>query len=288
MNRTILIVICDFLLVSLLAFSTVDINKVADQTAVRAIAPVNPAETNRIGGRQDLGDVMRLALDDEHKQQTALAAELARTKLTASQQEALLEQRETQLQGVEQQATRLQEAQTNLVRQMNAAQSNVANLQQQLQATTLQSLITKEQRAAQEAEVRKQLEKAEAMRLQLAALQRSNLLVTAEREQLATQLQLTESEKQKAAARLAQAQEDLNAQRQENFEIGGGRQIVKHQFVRAGAGNPREPSADTQRRLRPIRRQPGHNRSSRHSPRILWRRRAEKQTNQKHSGDRRH
>jgi hypothetical protein len=31
MNRSILIVICDFLLVSLLAFSTVDINKVAEE-----------------------------------------------------------------------------------------------------------------------------------------------------------------------------------------------------------------------------------------------------------------
>ena len=37
MNRSILIVICDFLLVSLLAFSTVDINKVTDQKAQRQL-----------------------------------------------------------------------------------------------------------------------------------------------------------------------------------------------------------------------------------------------------------
>jgi hypothetical protein len=37
MNRSILIVICDFLLISLLAFSTVDINKVTDQKAQRPL-----------------------------------------------------------------------------------------------------------------------------------------------------------------------------------------------------------------------------------------------------------
>ena len=37
MNRSILIVICDFLLVSLLAFSTVDINKATDTTRERTV-----------------------------------------------------------------------------------------------------------------------------------------------------------------------------------------------------------------------------------------------------------
>jgi hypothetical protein len=37
MNRSILIVICDFLLISLLAFSAVDINKVGDQKAQRKL-----------------------------------------------------------------------------------------------------------------------------------------------------------------------------------------------------------------------------------------------------------
>ena len=37
MNRSILIVICDFLLVSLLAFSSVDINKVSQEGVQRQI-----------------------------------------------------------------------------------------------------------------------------------------------------------------------------------------------------------------------------------------------------------
>lgn len=229
MNRTILIVICDFLLVSLLAFSTVDINKVADQTSARAIAPVNPAETNRIGGRQDLGDVMRLALEEERKKQDELTTELSRSRTTAAQQQAMLDKREAELQGIqnqlrsrEQQAMNLQEQQTNLLHQMTAAQSNIANLQKQLQASALETVITKEERALQESEAKKQQEQASALRQQLSALERSNQLVIAERTRLANELQLTESEKRAATERLAQAQDDLNIQRQENARLAEG------------------------------------------------------------------
>jgi len=37
MNRSILIVICDFLLISLLAFSTVDVNKINDSNSEHAL-----------------------------------------------------------------------------------------------------------------------------------------------------------------------------------------------------------------------------------------------------------
>jgi hypothetical protein len=233
MNRTILIVICDFLLVSLLAFSTVDINKVADQTSPRAIAPSEPAATNRIGGRQDLGDVMRLALEEERKHQESLSTELSRTRATAEQREALLKQRDAELQqrgaelqGIQQRASQLQEREAGLLKQMGVAQSNIANLQQQLQANTLETVITKEQRAAEEAEVKKQLDKAAQLRMQLAALERSNQLVTAEREQLANRLQVTEAEKTAAAARLAQAQQDLTLQHQENVKLAEGVKLL--------------------------------------------------------------
>ena len=59
MNRTILIVICDFLLVSLLAFSSVDINQAADQSADRKLN-VDLA-TNRPDSGKDLAAAMRLA-----------------------------------------------------------------------------------------------------------------------------------------------------------------------------------------------------------------------------------
>jgi hypothetical protein len=82
MNRSILIVICDFLLVSLLAFSTVDINK----TTTEGVAPqvkINIA-TNQAESRQDLAAVMRLALEQEHKGRELLVGELAMRRRTGS------------------------------------------------------------------------------------------------------------------------------------------------------------------------------------------------------------
>jgi hypothetical protein len=220
MNRTILIVICDFLLVSLLAFSSADINSAANPTGARPVASLaNPGETNRIGGRQDLGDVMRLALEEERRKQDELSADLSKTQAAAGRQQLLLNQRDEQLQAFQKQEVRLKVEQTDLLRQMTLAQSNVNNLSQQLQVETVAS---REQRASQEAEIRKQQDKAAALQQQLSDLEKSNRFFAAEREHLANQLQLTEAEKRAAAEQLALAREDLNSQRQENAKLSQG------------------------------------------------------------------
>ena len=84
MNRSILIVICDFLLVSLLAFSTVDINKTTNEGVPRQVKTT--IATNQIDSRQDLAAVMRLALEQERKGRELLLGELAKTREAAGQQ----------------------------------------------------------------------------------------------------------------------------------------------------------------------------------------------------------
>ena len=70
MNRSILIVICDFLLVSLLAFSTVDINKVAEEGVPRNVKV--DIMTNQLDSGRDLAAVMRLALNEERRSRDLL------------------------------------------------------------------------------------------------------------------------------------------------------------------------------------------------------------------------
>ena len=76
MNRSILIVICDFLLLSLLTFST-DINRMADENTQPptniAIATNNVADTGK-----DLAAVMKLALEEERRGLKIAAAARAR------------------------------------------------------------------------------------------------------------------------------------------------------------------------------------------------------------------
>ena len=77
MNRSILIVICDFLLVSLLAFSAVDIDKASNDGARTIKAEL---QTNQVESGKDLAAVMRLALNEEKRGRDQLQGELIRTR----------------------------------------------------------------------------------------------------------------------------------------------------------------------------------------------------------------
>jgi len=157
MNRSILIVICDFLLLSLLAFSTVDINKVSDQGG-GARLQVGIATNVQPDITKDLTSVMRLALDEERKGQAELKGELVRVRDEASRQQALAVQREQQALALEQKAQTLaQRAQILDEKALNSEQKAIA-LQQELQARDrqVQTLGQKNQAYEQKAQALEQ------------------------------------------------------------------------------------------------------------------------------------
>ena len=92
MNRSILIVICDFLLVSLLVFSSPDASQLAREGPARN--PQFQMVTNQPSSGRDLAAVMRIALDEERKNREQLLGELTRARTAASQQQAQLAERE--------------------------------------------------------------------------------------------------------------------------------------------------------------------------------------------------
>jgi hypothetical protein len=224
MNRSILIVICDFLLVSLLAFSTVDINKVADSGATRAVT--TEIATNQVDSGKDLAAVMRLALDEERVRRDALLSELNRTRETTARQQNLLMEREqavqhfqNELQGREQAAQALQQQQANLERQLASAKSNLEGLNQQLQSNSAQAAVSQQRAAAMEAEARKRAEEATALQQQIAELQETNQTILAERQRLAGQLQVAEVEKRAAAEQAARMQDEVKLEREEKARL---------------------------------------------------------------------
>lgn len=227
MNRSILIVICDFLLVSLLAFSTVDINKATSEGVPRQVK-VDLA-TNQADSRQDLAAVMRLALDQERKGRDALLGELARTREVAGQRQAQLSEREKQvqtfrqeLQRREQQTAQLEQQQTNLRQQFAAAQTNLQTLSHQLQSSAAEALTSKEKLAAMQAELRRRAEQAAAMEQQLGQLAQSNQVVLTEKQRLAGQLQVTEAEKRMATEQTTRMQEEVKVERAERAKLAEG------------------------------------------------------------------
>src|SRR5882672_6124906 len=167
MNRSILIVICDFLLLSLLTFST-DINRMADentQPPTKIVIATNAV----VNAGADLAAVMKRALEDERNSREQLQQQLAQVRNATAQQQ-------TQLGEQEQEKLRLQE-------QFAAAQTNVGNLSHQLQS------------AATQAEAQRESALAADLRQQLDLLTKSNQLAATEKQRLASQLQLAEVEK---------------------------------------------------------------------------------------------
>jgi hypothetical protein len=218
MNRSILIVICDFLLVSLLAFSTVDINKVAEEGS----KPLDKFEisTNQADASgKDLAAVMRMALDDERRDRDRLMGELARAKTSVTANEEQIRTFQKELQTSQQTNERLAREQSALQGQFVLAQTNIATLSRQLQSTSNEVSSTRDRAAAIEAELRKQTEQAAALQKQITQLQQSNQLAATEKQQLATALQVAQTEKKYATAEVAKMEEQVKAERQEKAKL---------------------------------------------------------------------
>jgi hypothetical protein len=255
MNRSILIVMCDFLLVSLLAFSTVDINKTTNEGVPRQVK-LNVA-TNQADNRQDLAAVMRLALEQEHKGRELLVGELAKTREAANRQQALLSEREQQmelfrqqlqqkeqqvatfqselhqkeqqvqtvqseLQQKERQTAQLAAQQASLEQQYVSAQTNLQALSKQLQSSSTEALISKEKLAAMQDELRKQAEQAAALQQQIGYLAQSNQLVLNEKQHLTGQLLVAETEKRLATEQVGRMQEEVKIERAEKAQLAEG------------------------------------------------------------------
>lgn len=232
MNRSILIVICDFLLISLLAFSTVDINKVTDQKAQRPLK-LELATNQPTDAGKDLAAVMRLALEEERKGRSQVVGELAHAREELGRQQALLGEREKQVQTAQQelsakeeQAQKMQQEQSNLQQQYATAQANLQSLNQQLQSSSAETVLSKEKLAAMEAELKKKLEESTTLQQQLASLAQSNQAIINEKQQLATQLQVTEAEKRSATQEVARMQDEVKAERTEKAKLAEGVKVL--------------------------------------------------------------
>jgi hypothetical protein len=198
MNRSILIVICDFLLLSLLTFST-DLSKMAGenegaQPGVKVDVAPKPSDT----GGKDLAAVMKLALTEEQKNREQLQAELAKVREAAQKQQADLQQ------------------------QFAAAQANIQILDQKLQSNSAEALMSKEKLAAMEAEVKKESDLAAALQQQLAQLAKNNQIAQDEKQKLAGQLQMAEVEKRAATERAALMLQQVQAERAEKAQLAEG------------------------------------------------------------------
>lgn len=225
MNRSILIVICDFLLLSLLTFST-DLSKIASENAKPAAKlDAAPAPSPADSGK-DLAAVMKLALADEQQRRELLATELAQSRQTTSDRDQQLQSArqnlastQTQLDSAQARLRDTEQQRTALQQQFASAQSSIEALNQQVRASLSDATLSKEKLSALDAELRKRAEETAALQKQMVQLSLSNQTVLNEKQQLASQLQVAEVEKRHATEQVVAMKEQVKVEREEKAKL---------------------------------------------------------------------
>jgi hypothetical protein len=203
MNRSILIILCDFLLVTLVAFSNFDAEK-ASRTEARPIA--HPAARD---GNQDLVGTLRLALEDEQQSREQLATRWERK----------VRQLQENLRRTEVQATQMEQERTALAQQASAARASLAEAQSKLAAASTENVLSKEMVAALQADLKQREQKTQSLQQQLAGTEQAVQIALAEKQQLHAQLQVSEVEKRLTREQVAELRGTVLTEREEKAKI---------------------------------------------------------------------
>ena len=218
MNRSILIVICDFLLVSLLVFSSPDLNRLAEEqtpATTKSEAAARPSDN----GSRDLAAALQLALDEERKNRAQLENQLSQIQQQTGDKLKLADQ---QLQTREEENERLQREQARLQRQFAEAQTNLQLMNAKWQSASAEAVLTKERLDAMSAEAHHQSDQATSLQQQVSQLSKSNQAVSAENVHLSTQIQVVQAEKLSAVQQAALMSAQVQAERQEKAQLAEG------------------------------------------------------------------
>jgi hypothetical protein len=281
MNRSIFIVIVDFLLLSLIAFARFDSDH--DVTARKggqlAMDNAPPPETP---AQKELVNVLKLSLEEERRSRDELTAQLTQTETTLRSREEMLADREKRIQesqlSLQQKAeearklaaeraalqTEFAKAQTNLntlsakldltssearaaKQRLTAMESDLRKRQEELTLAATEAKFSKERLAAMEAdlqkrqdelikartdtevskerlalmeaELKRRQEEADRAQKSLSDVEQKRLAAEAEKQKLASQLQLTEAEKRMTLDQLRSTKGLVEAERKEKAEL---------------------------------------------------------------------
>jgi chromosome segregation ATPase len=174
MNRSILIVIVDFLLVSLMAFSNLESLTLEPAEQQRLDLPPVTTEASE---KSDLLKTLKLALDMEQRNREKLAAELAKARDSVETQfaerDSKIQQFEENLRRAETEARQIEQERATLQQQVASAQTNLQSLQAALAATRSEAKLTRDQLQASQADIRQREAEAETLRQRLTTWKKS-------------------------------------------------------------------------------------------------------------------
>lgn len=202
MNKTLLLIMCDFLLLNLLALTRWE-KAEPQHTQLETAAP--RAAANAPAVNADMVELMRISLEDEKATREKLAAELAST-------EGSLSEREKSLTALQQQKSQLE---TNL----SATQASTRELEKRYTASAQEASVTKEELARMQRELEDRKAEAERQKAELSRMEKTNAEARQRIENLNVAVRVAEQEKGMLSQNLAEAKQQVEVERLERFKV---------------------------------------------------------------------
>jgi hypothetical protein len=202
MNKTLLLIMCDFMLLNLLALTRWE-KAEPQHTQLETAAPRSAANAPAVNA--DMVELMRISLEDEKATREKLAAQLSST-------EGSLSEREKNLAALQQQKGQLENT-------LAATQSSARELEQRYTATAQEASMSKEQLAKLQRELEERRAEAERQQAELARMERQNTEARQRIENLNVAVQVAQQEKQLIAQNLTEAKQQVEVERLERMKV---------------------------------------------------------------------
>jgi len=213
MNRTILIVICDFLLVTLVAFSNFDAEE-APKAETRVMTGSKP-----VGGNADMVGTLKIALEDEKQSRDKLTQDLRAQEQAVAEREQRIKEFQANLRKTEAQARQIEEQRSALAQQFASVQTDLKNVQGRLTAASTENVLSKEKLQALEADLKRREQEALALQQKLSEAEKAAQATLAEKQQIAARLQVSEAEKNLTREQVAELRSTVAAERQDKAKL---------------------------------------------------------------------
>jgi hypothetical protein len=202
MNKTLLLIMCDFMLLNLLALTRWE-KAEPSHTQLETAAPRSAVNAPAVNA--DMVELMRISLEDEKASREQLAAQLSSTQGSLSEREknvAALQQQKSQLEST-----------------LTATQSSAHELEQRFTAATQEASMSKEQLAKMQRELEERKAEAERQKAALAQMERQNAEARQRIENLNVAVRVAEQEKQLVSQNLAEAKQQVEVERLERIKV---------------------------------------------------------------------
>jgi X-X-X-Leu-X-X-Gly heptad repeat protein len=186
MNKTLLLILCDFLLLTLLALTRWESAEPPRPTQAQQAVPELAA--NAVTKEQDLVETMRQSLADERSVREELAQKL-------SSADAALAAREQNLAQLQAERAKLAEERNAVSSTLTETQRAAAELSQKFNAATQEATMTKEQLAQLQRELAERQAEADRQRIALANLEKQHADARKQIEGLTLAVVVSEQEK---------------------------------------------------------------------------------------------